>query len=536
MTKRKIHFAGIDAESAYSIFNSAPTPYLVLSPDFTIIDANEARLIATDTTREDTIGHNIFEAFPDNPADVNATGVKNLKHSLETVLKTKSSHKMDIQKYDISVHTPAGLQFEERYWCPVNFPVFNSDGTIKYIIHQVDDVTEEVKSKNNLKNIEAVAKAIETERFRLFSIFNQAPIGICLAQGPDLIIEYANKMFRKISGEKRKLDDLPITKAFEDFAPEILDHTYKTFESGKTKIMEDLRVTTDWDYKGEPFEKIFFMIWQPLIGQNGKPEGVITLAYDDTEKIRARLETRNTLEILHQEQELRERFVATLSHDLRTPLTAASMSAQLLRRRPEDADSVRRFCEKILNALERCDQMILNLLDANRIKAGELIHIDLELCSLKQIAQETIEELSTVHGDRFTLNSLSGPVNGEWSITGIKRILENLCNNAIKYGSKQTKVTISIQEFAENVLIEVQNWGNPISAEDQEHLFDLYRRAGPSEDVKENGWGLGLTLVKGLTEAHKGSVSVTSTNEQGTIFKISLPKTNLKSAHNKQSA
>lgn len=122
MSKYLVHHNGIEPEGALEIFMAAPIPYLILSPDFIILDANEARLAVRNSTREYNIGRYLFDAFPDNPNDLGATGVSNLRYSLETVLKTKAPHRMADQKYDIPIQADGQVKFEERYWRPFNFP------------------------------------------------------------------------------------------------------------------------------------------------------------------------------------------------------------------------------------------------------------------------------------------------------------------------------------------------------------------------------------------------------------------------------
>src|SRR2546430_7035524 len=99
------------------------------------------------TKREKILGHGIFEVFPDNPDDPAATGVRNLRASLERVLRNKVSDTMAVQKYDMRKPESEGGGFEERYWSPVNSPVFGPDEEIAYIIHRVEDVTEFVRLK-----------------------------------------------------------------------------------------------------------------------------------------------------------------------------------------------------------------------------------------------------------------------------------------------------------------------------------------------------------------------------------------------------
>lgn len=128
-----------------SLFESLPGLYLVLAPDFKIVAASDAYLKATMTTREGIVGRGMFEVFPDNPDEPEATGVSNLRASLCRVLEKKVSDTMAVQKYD--VRRPDGV-FEERYWSPINSPVLGTDQQVQYIVHRVEEVTEFVRSKS----------------------------------------------------------------------------------------------------------------------------------------------------------------------------------------------------------------------------------------------------------------------------------------------------------------------------------------------------------------------------------------------------
>src|SRR5258705_12130169 len=112
-----------------TLFESAPGLYLVLAPDLTIVAVSDAYLRATMTQRQQILGRGIFDVFPDNPDDPGATGVQNLRASLERVLKDRVPDAMAVRKYDI--RKPQG-GFEERFWSPVNSPVLDSDGRLVY--------------------------------------------------------------------------------------------------------------------------------------------------------------------------------------------------------------------------------------------------------------------------------------------------------------------------------------------------------------------------------------------------------------------
>jgi signal transduction histidine kinase len=213
---------------------------------------------------------------------------------------------------------------------------------------------------------------------------------------------------------------------------------------------------------------------------------------------------------LEEERNLRENFVSTLSHDLRTPLTAAKTSAPLVGR--------------IVDSIDRADQMIQDLLDANLIRAGGKLPIHLESVNLNRLVQEVCEELSSVHGNRYQVE-FNQEIQGQWDGIGVRRILENCMKNAQKYGSPDAKIIIRLSHDLkkEQVTISIHNLGNPIPPDDQKALFAPFHRTTQALNSGKKGWGLGLTLVRGMTEAHGGKVSVHSSQVDGTTFTILLP-------------
>ena len=120
-----------------------PNLYLILDPQFNIVEATDNYLETTYTKRENIVGKNVFEVFPDNPSDPTLEGRGVLIKSLKEVLATKKAHKMPMIKYDIK-----GIDntFEEKWWSVVNTPVLK-DNEVVYIINSVTDVTEITKLK-----------------------------------------------------------------------------------------------------------------------------------------------------------------------------------------------------------------------------------------------------------------------------------------------------------------------------------------------------------------------------------------------------
>jgi signal transduction histidine kinase/CheY-like chemotaxis protein len=140
-----------------ALFEAVPGLYLVLTPDLRIAAVSDAYLRATMTRRDVILGRHLFDVFPDNPDDTTATGVHNLRASLDRVLATRQADAMPIQKYDIQRPHETGGGFEERHWSSVNSPVLDATSNVAYIIHRVEDVTdvvrlEEAEQANRLKD------------------------------------------------------------------------------------------------------------------------------------------------------------------------------------------------------------------------------------------------------------------------------------------------------------------------------------------------------------------------------------------------
>jgi len=161
-----------------SLFESAPGLYLVLTPALIIVAVSDAYLQATMTKREEILGCGLFDVFPDNPDDQTATGVSNLRASLNRVLQHRTPDTMAVQKYDIRKPESEGGGFEEHYWNPVNSPVLGPNGEVAYIIHRVEDVTEFIRLKQAESEQQRITEDLRTRVARTESdTFRRAQSG-----------------------------------------------------------------------------------------------------------------------------------------------------------------------------------------------------------------------------------------------------------------------------------------------------------------------------------------------------------------------
>lgn len=224
---------------------------------------------------------------------------------------------------------------------------------------------------------------------------------------------------------------------------------------------------------------------------------------------------------LNAEKVVRERLISALSHDLRSPITSAKINAQMLARKLDS--QMLMLANRIVSSMNRADSMIRDLLDLNMIKAGEKFILNLDNHNLHEIIKNSIEELSFIHGDRFVVQADKN-IDGRWDSEAIRRILENLLTNAIKYGDENSPVTISALSSENEIFFSVHNYGSVISRENCENLFVQYQRSDSAIASSKQGWGIGLMIVRGLAQSMNGDVSVNSNENEGTRFTVKLPR------------
>lgn len=353
------------------------------------------------------------------------------------------------------------------------------------------------------------------------NLFMQTPIPLCLFMGSEHVFTIANDHYARFVG--RNVIGKKIREVFtEEDGKDLflaMDNVYKTGESfiGTEISFGELFINTDY---------------HPFRDHDGLIKGIFAYTQDVTSRVKLREKVaesnekyQTAIDKLELERDLREKFVSTLTHDLRSPLTAVKISSQLVLRKARDEVSVRRLSARIIENIQRADRMIEDLLDANRIKAGETLPVETSPLDFVNVVKEFIGELATIHGDRF---QLSGPdsIKGVWDKTAIERIIDNLCNNAIKYGSKFEPVNITLTNI-DCIELRVHNIGSFINKDEQKTLFNQYRRSGAADAGKQRGWGIGLALVKGLTESMHGNVNVESSEYHGTTFVIQFPNQSL---------
>ncbi|TQK03113.1 sensor histidine kinase KdpD [Herbaspirillum sp. SJZ107] len=216
----------------------------------------------------------------------------------------------------------------------------------------------------------------------------------------------------------------------------------------------------------------------------------------------------------------RERFAAALTHDLRGPL-AATMTALELIMLLDDPVRIKTVAAKALSSTARMAGMVDELLHTMKFHSGEKIELELARFDICEVVREVQADSALGWGQRFEVDART--VTGYWDRAALKRALENLVSNAVKYGSEGTPVTIKVDEVYGRLLLSVHNEGAPIPPDQQECIFQMYRRAESAISSDRQGWGIGLPYVRAVAESHGGSIGLDTSQERGTTFVIDIP-------------
>ena len=248
-------------------------------------------------------------------------------------------------------------------------------------------------------------------------------------------------------------------------------------------------------------------------------EAGVPLRRKDWKVINASIDTgirEAILEFTAMHEGFQRRIAAGLSHDMRNPLSVMLNSAQILRRLAQQAD-VPVLAQKIIEHGKRLDDMIQELLDTLSYHRGQKLPLLLQRFDILPLARQVADSVNTGLPGKCAVTGCS--VTGWWCENSLRRAMENLVGNAVKYGD-DGPIHIHVNTLRERMIITVHNTGSCIAPDQTERIFDYLRREHPGSAP---GWGIGLPFVQNVAESHGGSAIVDSAPERGTTFSIDLP-------------
>ena len=221
---------------------------------------------------------------------------------------------------------------------------------------------------------------------------------------------------------------------------------------------------------------------------------------------------------------VRDQFISTASHELKTPLTSLSLVVQqMARAQGGDPSSEDRRVVSLLRQTQRLSRLVEGMLDVSRISSGR-VHLNLESVDVSQVVQEvgaTFSDEAALVGATLTVEAPQ-PIVGQWDRMRLEEILSNLLSNAVKYGEGGA-ILSSVHRSGDTAVIAIRDEGMGIPARDQERIFERYERG--QHDSGYSGFGLGLFIVREIVTALAGTVQVESAPGQGATFTVVLPLT-----------
>ncbi|AZV25030.1 two-component sensor histidine kinase [Pseudomonas syringae] len=221
----------------------------------------------------------------------------------------------------------------------------------------------------------------------------------------------------------------------------------------------------------------------------------------------------------------RDIFLAILGHDLRAPLQAVSMSTELLMRKTALEGDALTCALNIKQGARHMAAMVSDLLELVRSRLGRSLPIEPAPMDLADAARAAIAEACAGNPECDPTLKTEGDTRGVWDAGRIDQLLQNLIGNALQHGSDPREVLVTLRGDSGSVHLSVQNYGNPIPEEAIGTIFDpLVRSADEELGQPSTSLGLGLFIVKEVVTAHGGAIEVSSSEADGTLFSVTLPR------------
>jgi signal transduction histidine kinase/DNA-binding response OmpR family regulator len=366
--------------------------------------------------------------------------------------------------------------------------------------------------------LRAQMRHMESLQFRhMDTVFRQAPVAIAILRGPEHVYELANPFYQKLIG-RPNIVGRPVRNVLPELERQgIIDLLDEVYRTGEPYVGRGRRVDL---MRGEPpalQECYFDFVLQPMISADGRIEGIAVVAFEVTDTIKAK----QAAEIASR---AKDEFMAMLGHELRNPLAPIMTALQLMKlRNVREAEHERAIIERQAQHLVG---LVDDLLDVNRVARGKvkLKKVALELATIVADAVETVSPLleERQHHLRVEVPAHGLPLYGDRH--RLCQIVANLLTNAAKYSDNGSLIAVRGRRDGGDIVLEVHDGGHGIEPDMLPHIFEMFYQDQQTLARSRGGLGLGLTIVRSLTELHGGSVSAYSAGRgTGSTFTVRLP-------------
>jgi PAS domain S-box-containing protein len=536
-----------------AIFDASPNSYMVLDRELRYVTANRAYLEITATKLEEIRGRLLFDAFPHDPNDPDNRPMRLLRASLARVLETKKRDHIAVIEY--RVPRAHGGEPEERFWSATHTPILDDSGEVAFILqHTVDitelerlrraDASEEAGVLGRAQQVQATNELLGAEVKDLRRLFEQAPGFVCFLRGPEHVFELVNDSYEHLVG-KRGIAG----KKIRDVLPELEGQGYlelltRVYSTGVPYVGRAMQVSLE---RGGVLEPAFVdFVYQPISDARGKVVGIFVQGYDITEQKkseaqREKLENERMALLDRAERaraeaeranQLKDEFLATVSHELRTPLTAILGWLHIMRGGKLPPDRTTRALETIERNARAQAQLVEDLLDVSRIMSGKL-QLEVELVEITSVIEAALESVRPAAQAKSLEIVVAGASRAKvmGDATRLQQIVWNLLSNAVKFTPEGGRITVRIDDQRSPIEIVVTDTGKGIDESFLPHVFDRFRQAEGSTSRSYGGLGLGLAIVRHLTELHGGTITAASEGPgKGSTFTLRLPASRAKAS------
>ena len=266
-----------------------------------------------------------------------------------------------------------------------------------------------------------------------------------------------------------------------------------------------------------------------LTNSANQPIAFATVSQDVTERKRLEDDLRRLAADLSDADRRKNEFLATLAHELRNPLAPMSNMLEVVKRADGDGEVIKRAHETLERQLGQMIRLVDDLLDLNRVTHDrlELRRSEVELSSVIQQAVEVARPLVDSAGHHLIVDLPDEPIYLNADRARLAQVFGNLLNNSCKYTRPEGTVSLSAKRVGDEVVVVVKDNGAGIPQDKLNSIFDMFMQVDGTSDQSQGGLGIGLTLVKRLTEMHGGSIEARSAGEgQGSEFIVRLPVLN----------